>query len=256
MKHSLLIAAAATALVAAPTVASAQDSGVYIKGQAGYGVFTDSDIVPRNSTFDGMAGEVNGEGNLALGLGIGFDFENGWRVELEGSQLYNDMGAISGQPESSAKFRASSLMLNALYDFEDFGNWEPYVGAGVGLAKMDIGLAARDFVNDTGTVLVRHPACVTRPVGANTARACIVDDDDTGFAWNLIAGLGYNITDNLTWDTNYRYMDLGSRNVGGTAIQANVANVGGVFSELNTTVEDIQSHTVMTGFRYRFGKAT
>ena len=46
MKHSLLIAAAATALMAAPSIASAQDSGVYIKGQAGYGVVNDADVVP------------------------------------------------------------------------------------------------------------------------------------------------------------------------------------------------------------------
>ena len=70
MKHSLLIAAAATALMAAPTIASAQDSGVYIKGQAGYGVFNDADVVPRDSQFSGLLGSINGEGNLALGLGL------------------------------------------------------------------------------------------------------------------------------------------------------------------------------------------
>jgi opacity protein-like surface antigen len=122
MKHSLLIAAAATALLAAPTVASAQDSGVYIKGQAGYGVFTDADLSPSATNVAGFAGEINGEGNLALSLGLGYDFGNGWRTELELSQLYNDMGAISGLPLSSAKLRTTSGMFNALYDFNPCTN--------------------------------------------------------------------------------------------------------------------------------------
>jgi flagellar motor protein MotB len=70
-----------------------------------------------------------------------------------------------------------------------------------------------------------------------------------------MAGLGYNITDNLTWDTNYRYMDVGDVSVRGDYIQASQIN-GGQFQELRTSLEDVASHTIMTGFRYRFGKAT
>ena len=256
MKHSLLIAAAATALMAAPTIASAQDSGVYIKGQAGYGVFNDADVVPRDSQFSGILGSINGEGNLALGLGIGYDFGNGWRLEVDANQLFNDMGAIDGQPATQAKLRSTGFMFNALYDFEDFGRWEPYVGIGAGVAQNNVSLAAQDFLNDTGTVLVRHPSCVTPPAAAGTARACLTDDSDRTLAWNLIAGLGYNITDNLTWDTTYKYTDIGSIDVDGTYVQANVPGRGGVFSATGSTVEDVTSHTILTGFRYRFGKAT
>lgn len=256
MKHSLLIAAAATALMAAPTIASAQDSGVYIKGQAGYGVFNDSEVVPSGSRFNGIQGDINGEGNLAWGLGVGYDFGNGWRVELDGNQLFNDMGTLSGLPATQAKLRSTGFMLNALHDFEDFGRWEPYIGVGVGVADNSVSMGVQDFLNDTGTVLVQHPACVANPVAPTIARACVIDSSDITFAWNLIAGLGYNITDNLTWDTTYKYTDLGSVDVGGTYIQANVPGVGGLFNSLNATVEDVTSHTILTGFRYRFGKAT
>ncbi|WP_298918457.1 outer membrane beta-barrel protein [uncultured Algimonas sp.] len=254
MKHRLLIAAAATALMAVPTLATAQDSGVYIKGQAGYGVVTDADIVPTNSAFPGMLGEVQGQGDLALGLALGYDYGNGWRIELEGSQLQNDLGAIDNQPFTTAGIRSNALMLNAFYDFNDFGRFEPYIGAGLGIVSNDLTLAAQDFQN--GPVLVRHPVCVTQPPNAAAFRACQVDDKDTGFGWNLMAGLGYNITDNLTWDTTYKYSDLGDADLDGTYIQAGVPGTGGVFASLGATVEDLTSHTLMTGFRYRFGKVT
>lgn len=255
MKHKLLIAAAATALMAAPTLASAQDSGVYIKAQAGYGVVTDSDVTAGPAATNSIQGDVAGQGNLALGLGIGYDFGNNWRVELDGTSLYNELGTVGGQPNSNAKIQSSTLMLNAIYDFSDFGRWEPYVGAGLGLAANDVSLKASDFLNDTGTVVVANPACVSGAVAANTARHCDASDSDTNFAWNLIAGLGYNITDNLTWDTNYRYVDMGDVTVSGDF--ATQTGPGGtpVVASLTSVVEDVSAHVLMTGFRYRFGKS-
>lgn len=255
MKHKLLIAAAATALMAAPSLASAQDSGVYIKAQAGYGVITDSDITAGPAAVNSIQGDVAGQGNLAYGLGLGYDFGD-WRLELDGTQLYNDLGTVGGQPSSKAKIRASTLMLNAIYDFSDFGSWEPYVGAGLGITKGELSLSASDFLNDTGTVLVRNPACVSSvAAGPRTARACSVNDSETNFAWNLIAGLGYNITDNLTWDTNYRYVDMGDFTVDGDYTTQFGVNGVPVNAGLTSVVEDVSAHVLMTGFRYRFGKA-
>ena len=68
MKHKLLIAAAATALMAAPSLASAQDdAGWYLKGAAGYGIGTDIDIT------GGIAGDAEAEGNVAGNIGVGYD---------------------------------------------------------------------------------------------------------------------------------------------------------------------------------------
>ena len=111
MKHKLLIAAAATALMAAPSFASAQDgSGWYLKGAAGYGIGTDLDLTGT------VVGDVEAEGNVAGNLGLGYDFGNNWRLELDGTSNFNDFGAISQQPSSAAKLRTDALMINALYD--------------------------------------------------------------------------------------------------------------------------------------------
>lgn len=253
MKHRLLFAAAATALMAAPTLAAAQDSGVYIKAQAGYGVVNDADVSLRSGAVNGVVGDVQGEGNLAVALGLGYDFGNNWRMELEASTLYNDLGAVSGQPSTKASIQLNTLMLNALYDFDDFGRWSPFVGAGIGISEGNIALSATDFVNDLGNVIVANPACASGPVFARESRACVINDTDRGLAWNVMAGVGYAITDNLSWDTNYRYLSAPDMEADGTYVRANVIGTGGVFGTASSKIEDVSAHTLMTGFRYRFG---
>jgi len=110
MKQKLLIAAAASALMAAPSIASAQDqdSGWYLRGNAGYGVHADTELS------DGIVGDVESEGNVAGSIGVGYEFGNNWRLELDGAQLFTDLGAVGQTPSSFAKLRTTSLMLNAI----------------------------------------------------------------------------------------------------------------------------------------------
>lgn len=249
MKHQLLLAAAATALLAMPTLAAAQDAndaeGFYVRGQLGYGAHTDMELTSRDV---GFAGDVESEGNLAGSVGLGYDFGD-WRFELDGTSLFTDLGAIANQPSSFAKVRTDAIMLNAIYDFSDFGRFSPYVGAGMGLIDTEGSFSVHDFLNDTGNVLVRNPACVgTRP---NPVEAITCDSTDTGstFGYQLLAGLGYDITDNLTWDTNYRYFDGGDIDIKGDY----AGSISGASTALISQLEDIGGHVLMTGFRYRFG---
>ncbi len=245
MKQKLLIAAASAVLMAVPSLASAQDSGWYLRGNAGYGVHTDSDIS------DGITGDVESEGNVAGSVGVGYEFGNNWRVELDGGQLFSDLGAIGQAPSSFAKLRTSTLMLNAIYDFNDFGRFKPFVGAGAGLLRGDADIAAHDFLDSTGLGLIRTPAC-NGPQSPASARTCEVSSQDTGVGWQLLAGLGYAITDNLTWDTHYRYVDTGNLDFDGTSTDT----ISGAVTPINVTLEDVGVHSLLTGFRYRFGGST
>jgi len=245
MKLQLLAAAASVALLAAPTLASANDQGWYVRGNVGYGIVTDVDF-----TGD-LVGDVEGEGNVALSLGVGYEFGNNWRVELDASQLWNDLGAISQASNTVAKMRLTTGMLNAIYDFSDFGSWEPYVGAGIGITRARLNAQTASFAN--GAVPAPNPACVGFDV-------CTFDNADTGVAWQLLAGLGYKITDNLTWDTQYRYLNAGDLDYVGLGQNLTppigLGNLSGG-SDISTVASGVGSHTVMTGLRYRFGaKAT
>ncbi len=249
MKQKLLIAAAAAAMMAAPSFAAAQDgSGWYLKGAAGIGQHTDIELD------GGIMGDVESEGDLALNAALGYDFGDNWRIELDGTTMFTELGAVEQVPSSFAKLRTDALMLNAIYDFSDFGKWEPYVGAGLGLVRGDASVSAHDFLN--GPVLVRNPVCnSTRDFGGSVNRSafsCDVSDTDTGLGWQLLAGLGYNITDNLTWDTSYRYMQASDLDFGSTQLNS---LTGSSQAGAGVSFEDVGAHQVLSGFRYRFGAA-
>jgi len=267
MKHRLLIAAAATALMAAPSLASAQDNkddaGWYLRGNAGYGVHNDSDVFDTTITGlelpdtsiaeDVFLGNIESEGEFGFSLGAGYDFGNNWRLELDGISLITDTGAIGQQDATSSSIRTQGALLNILYDIPGFGRFEPYVGGGAGWIEHDATLLAHDFpsVDNVGVI---NPACfgggVTRVSGQ--ALTCLVNDTDANLGWQLLAGLGFALTDNLTWDTQYRYFDTGVGEFNGSV-------VNGVTQEqdpLEVELRGIGGHMLLSGLRYRFGEAT
>ncbi len=267
MKHKLLFAAA-TAAILAPSFAVAQDSGVYLRGQAGYGLVADTEFEPIQQddvaaisnipvATNSLLGDLGGGGDLAYSLGLGYEFGNGWRVEADYTSLFTDFGTIGGAVATDAKIRANQYMVNALYDFDDFGRFKPYIGAGLGVSEGTVSAVAHDFFNPSiaGNV-VRNPACDTTPVAGNFARACSINDTDTNFAWNILFGLGYEITPKLDWVTDYRYHNLGSYRLAGQ----NEIVGGGVgllrTESIDSQLEDVTAHSLMTGFRYRFGEST
>jgi len=223
MKSHFLLATATAALMAVPSIAFADDdSGWYLRGQAGYGIHGDNDFV----------GDINGnaesEGNFTGSLGLGYDFDSNWRLELDVAQLFTSLGRLGDFTNSFAKIRGTSGNINLLYDFDDFGDWEPYVGAGIGLLR--------------GSTSVE----VGAPGGINCGGAanCLIDDRDTGLAWQVLAGLGYDITDNLVWDTQYRYQNGPEFDFEGLAGGAPAASS-----------YEYEAHSLLSGFRYRFGAA-
>ena len=239
MKKFLLAATATGAMLAVPSLAAAQDdSGWYLRGNVGYGTHNDIDI-----TGD-ITGDVESEGNVTGSVGVGYDFGNNWRLEGDVSQLFTNLGEISQTPNTLSKLETISGFLNVIYDFDAFGRWEPYVGAGVGLVRGDITASSHDFpsasLGTPGVVNVSNPTC--------SGVACSFKDGDTGLGWQLLAGLGYEISDNLTWDTHYRFMNSSNLDFDGS-----VAPVLGSVAAGAASFEDVGAHSLMTGFRYKFG---
>ncbi|MEP3891101.1 MAG: outer membrane beta-barrel protein [Hellea sp.] len=255
MKSRLLIAAASAALMAAPSLASADDTeGWYLRGNAGYGAHTDMDLT--GGIVSGQHGNgLQSEGNVAASLGLGYDFGNSWRLELDGSSLFTDFGSISQIPSTSAKLRTNTAMLNAIYDFDDFGRWEPYVGAGIGIVSGKLNATAHDFL---APLVVANPACpgtrslvVNRdPGGQIQSESCDVSGKDSAIGYQLLAGLGYDISPNLKWDTHYRYLDSGKLDYTG----ARTNQVVGGSDIINVGASGVGAHSLMTGFRYLFGQ--
>jgi opacity protein-like surface antigen len=70
-----------------------------------------------------------------------------------------------------------------------------------------------------------------------------VDDQAGAFAWNLAAGLSYDLTAHVTLSAGYRYLRLE-----GTDFSASVAGV----DTGDVDVDDVTSHEVLVGLRYTF----
>lgn len=86
--------------------------------------------------------------------------------------------------------RNQNVMLNAYYDFNTGTKFTPYVGGGIGLAHLK---ASSKFAGTDG---------------ADYA-AGKIKESSNNFAWNLAAGVGYEVNSNITVDLGYRYVDNG-----------------------------------------------
>jgi opacity protein-like surface antigen len=106
------------------------------------------------------------------------------RIELEAALRQSDLDKISflegGPLPAGGKVRVESLMFNTFGEHRESLPWLPYVGAGAGVARLKM-------------------------QNVSTLGGPVVDDDDTVFAWQAGAGLGYQAFRHLAFDLGYRY---------------------------------------------------
>ncbi|MEP6274755.1 outer membrane beta-barrel protein, partial [Hyphomonas sp.] len=173
MKKTLMCATAAAAFASAGFVAHAED-GWYARADATYGFDGKLDHDPAeqdvNATMGGMS---DADESLGFGLGLGYGFDNGFR--LEGAAGYSDddltvpatfngtapVGAVS---QTAGNLQVMELMLNGIYDFNPEGVIQPYVGLGIGVLRANA--KANNLVYTDGT---------------DTSGANGFSDSDTGF---------------------------------------------------------------------------
>jgi opacity protein-like surface antigen len=108
-----------------------------------------------------------------------------------------------------------------------FGPFQPYLTAGIGVAR-----------NDLGTFSGTSAGFAVSENGSTT----------TNFAWGAGAGVGYSVTPNLTLDIGYKYFDLGEFRTG-TAVTVGGAPLPPVTASKST---DLDVHTIMVGLRFGF----
>jgi opacity protein-like surface antigen len=183
------------------------------------------------------------EGGMGCGSGSrGFRAEVmlGYRGDrdLQGEPGLYDPGPAVGDPDPAGpgvplddplhtSIQTYTLMLNVYKDLGTYNRFVPYIGAGIGVAYHDVG-----EVYFTG-----NPALTNRIEG----------DRDIAFAWALMAGVGYQISDRAILDIGYRYIDMGSAQSG------RVDSAGNVNPRVE--IDDIAAHEVKLGLRYHFGQA-
>jgi outer membrane protein OmpA-like peptidoglycan-associated protein len=204
------LAAALISIAGANAQDSAPRKGIYVGGQVGFSKFRDSDV-----TGPGINTEAEFNTGLAAAGALGYALGNNIRIEAEIATRGGGVDNVGGAG-ATGDVRANSLMVNGLYDFATGNRVRPYIGAGIGVARIDADGAG--------------------PIGGSTT-----SDEDTVFAWQGIAGVAFPLSSNLDLALDYRYfqsLDPDLRLASGTQIEAEAA-----------------AHTVLLGLRWYFGGA-
>lgn len=210
-KTTTKAALAAAMLLIAPA-ALADEPSWYVSGAGGATWFESAD-----STQDGNSLETSFDTGYAFLAAAGRQFGNGFRAEGEFAyrRAATDSTQVNSGPSynSDGSMSALSFMANGLYDFDVGMKLKPYIGGGLGVAR----------------------------VSANDLRinnAPLADDSDVVFAYQAIGGLGYDLTRRLTAFVEYRYF--------ATVDPTFKASNGG--GDIDS---QFMSHNAMVGVRYR-----
>ena len=173
-------------------------------------------MLPRNSDIEGSGinTQASSDPGLSVSVAIGSTFGGDWRAEAELAYRTVDVDKISGAANSSGRVNGATLIFNGYRDFHIDSNWTPYVGAGIGLIRLDF-----DGVS---------------PIGGSR-----VDDNDWVFAAQGIAGIGYRINERLGLFTDYRFL---------ATTKPEFSTVAG-----NSVESEYREHRITIGLRWSFG---
>jgi OmpA-OmpF porin, OOP family len=224
-KLAIGLALASTAL-ASPSMA--RDGSWYVGVDGGA-------MLVEDLSLDIGAAPIAGTGNTDTGYDfgavVGYDF-GGFRLEAETSYREADLrsfassvpgipsGAGAGLSTSGLKAtggdtNALSFMVNGMLDFGEDDGLQGFVGGGVGVARVDV------------HQIFAAPAWL--------------DDSDTGFAWQAIAGVRAPLSD--SWDVGLKYRFFNA---------PNVDLVDRLGRDVSTR---FRSHSLMGSLVYNFGGA-
>ncbi len=147
----------------------------------------------------------------SYGGGVGYQFNNWFRADVTGQYRGNSnftgldvvtgTGPAAGLFETDSYTATKSELLFLANAYADLGTWwciTPFVGAGVGTARVSIG----NFT-DTGDISngASPPPHSLDYAGTNSK---------WNFAWALHAGLAYKVTPGLTVELAYSYVNMGN----------------------------------------------
>ncbi len=200
MKKHLLLPMLFAGLWATPACATP-----YIGVSAGLGLLNKSDVTAGGHTVTDV---VEYKAGVPFGVAIGFKSDE-YRIEGAVSYQTYSVDNYLGVPATgadAADVSALLFMANGYYDFsiKDSGV-SPYLTGGVGLASV------------------------------KSKSAGVTDPDESVFAWQVGAGLGFKASENVVVDLGYRYF-----------------RTSDVTSKDGTMAFSVSGSNILAGIRYNF----
>ena len=168
MKRFLITMIVAAVFMA--TSAQAAKGKMYFSGSAGVSITEDLDFPGINISFDP---------GYNVGGALGYDMG---RFRVEGEIRYSsvDIDAVNGTPPpTSADLSALTFMANGYYDHEmRNSSLTPYLGLGLGFVDSEVSAAGFGSTSETD------------------------------FAYQFMAGLGFNVSPSTILTAEYRYFGI------------------------------------------------
>ena len=190
---SVVVLVGGVGLAAVPS-AKAQ---LYVSANAGGTILNDADTTDSFTVMGvGVTGKGDTEFDNGFGLtgAVGYSYGN-FRVEAEFSYRKNDLDKLTinsvavagvlftglGTFDLDGDTTALGFMANGWYDVDTGTPWVPFLGAGLGVARLNI-----DIESIAGVAIT-------------------YDESDTVFAYQAGAGIGYKFTPEIMATLSYRF---------------------------------------------------
>ena len=222
----------------------------YLRGDIGVGVqsFSEFDHSQTNPAFGWPPSwtivQQDIQDTSIFGFGVGYEMNNWLRFDVTGEYRtkaafkvtgsYTDSSSCAGFTcfdVNSGNFSSAVFLANA---YVDLGTWwclTPFIGVGIGGARNTIsGIQDNGIIGSNGSVGFGYSN------GDNSA---------WNLAWDVQAGLTYNVNNNLKIDLSWRYLNLGSPMSAVVNCQNTPACPGAFY-----TFKDMTSQDFRIGFRW------
>lgn len=218
--------------------------GWYLRGDIGFSNQSVSGIRNTNAALYSGLNSFQEKTGFDTGgtyqLGAGYQFNHWFRVdvtgEYRGNANFHGLDLISFPNGGTTGFgsdvytASKSEWLFLVNAYADLGTWwciTPYIGAGIGTARVQISNFLDQGVGSLGGGGV-GPSLVSAQTGSQW-----------NFAWALHAGLSYQVTPNMAVDLGYSYVSLGNGTTGIDSAFDGSAG-GHVFQFHNITSQDVK----------------
>jgi outer membrane immunogenic protein len=144
-----------------------------------------------------------------------FEYLNRANFEYNSSPMFTDSGLPIGL---TSRIVSQTMFANTYYDFVNKTPFTPFVGGGIGAA-----------INKSTTNLTI--------IGSGNIDK--FTNSSTKFAWNVGAGIAFNLTEIMLLEVSYRYTDLGGA-------------IWGSKSAVELTTHTLYANEFLFGARYQF----
>ena len=176
--------------------------------------------------------------SLTSGISVGMYFTNNLRGDFSLEYKNNQKLSTTDSPipafDYTGDFSSVSSFLTGFYDFNSVDilgkSITPFVLGGIGYA-----------INESGKIKILE-------IGAAESETVFMDSDfEENLAWKVGAGASVNITQNLIFDMQYEFVDLGSVKAG------DFFRAGEMIGPMEIPMKfDYRTHDFNVGLRYSF----